>query len=391
MDQRLARILQVVSLVMLAWFAYSWLAKLHWVLGGALCFFAVANAATAWMIRERWAFLPVAVRVGILRRYVLFVCSCMGEQLPSSGSVNGSGSGLQLRSQRDFHVAGEQARQIVRGHDEVINRVLTRIHENVTLRKRQRRGSQKGPLAAFLLVGPDGVGKRYLTRVLAKLLYSDGAVDVFGCDRIVPSFLVGVNGSPGELLELARKDPHRMILFEHIDRASAEVVHLLTQLVTSGTLRAPGSNTTVSFENTTIVFTTTSAVDVLAGMSDNELAVAAWQQRAVERIAEDTQIDDKLLNGVTELMYCEAPDDQAKCEIVALLMQKECGDHRTELSHVDPEIIATQVLQVDDEQGFALAQQSIKKLLRKPLVVAASGDHESLALRVRLEPHAFPE
>jgi DNA polymerase III delta prime subunit len=270
----------------------------------------------------------------------------------------------------------------VRGHDAVINRMLVRIHENLTLRKRLKHGSREGPLASFMLTGPEGVGKRYLVRVLAKLLYREGTIDVFECDQIAASQLLGSSGSSGEL-ESVRKDAQRILLFEHVDRAPPELARLLLRLLTSGKLRLAGAEADVSFENTIVVFTTTLAVDDLAERMEYKSSEPAWQQQAIECMASATRIDRKLLQSVTELACCVAPADQVKSEVIALLLAKECGAHRTELGHVDPEIIATQVLQLDDEQGFANAPQLVKKLLRKPLVAAAEGDHRSLSLRVR--------
>ena len=382
MDQRLAKILQLASLAMLAWFAYSWLTKLHWLLGAALCVFAVANAATAWMLREHKSMVRSAIRVGLVRRYVNFVCRCTGDQRPSDTSANSSGSGLLLRSRLDFDVADERAREVVRGHDEVIHRMLNRIHENLTLRKRQRNGSYQGPLASFLVVGPDGVGKRFLSRELAKLLYRDGSFDVFECDQISASQLIGMRGTPGEL-ESVRRDAHRILLFEHVDRAPPEMVRLFMRLLTGGQLRLSGSENHVSLANTVVVFTTTLAMDSLSEAATRPSGAAAWDQKAIDLIANATRIDRRLLSTVTELVYCAPPNDRVKSEVIALLLAEECGVHRTELNHVDPEIIATQVLQLEESQGFAGAPPLVKKLLRKPLVAATVGEHGSLSLRVR--------
>lgn len=382
MDQRLAKILQLASLAMLAWFAYSWLTKLHWLLGAALCVFAGANAATAWMLREHKSMVRSAIRVGLVRRYVNFVCWCTGDQRPSDTSANSSGSGLLLRSRLDFDVADERAREVVRGHDEVIHRMLNRIHENLTLRKRQRNGSYQGPLASFLVVGPDGVGKRFLSRELAKLLYRDGSIDVFECDQISASQLIGMRGTPGEL-EPVRRDARRILLFEHVDRAPPEMVRLFMRLLTGGQLRLSGSENHVSLANTVVVFTTTLAMDSLSEAATRPSGEAAWDQKAIDLIANATRIDRRLLSTVTELVYCAPPNDRVKSEVIALLLAEECGVHRTELNHVDPEIIATQVLQLEESQGFAGAPPLVKKLLRKPLVAATVGEHGSLSLRVR--------
>ena len=375
MDRRLATILQTFSLTMLAWFAYSWFGKVHWILGAILCGFTLLNVLTTWGLREQWPVCRRAIRVPLGRTYVGFVCNCTGQQIPIDSSEE-SCSGLRLCSKQDFDMASKQAKQIIRGHDEAIARALARVQENVTLRKRHRRGTVHGPLASFLLVGPEGVGKRYFARVLAKLLYGDKAIDIFECDQTSASDLVGAKGAKGEL-ETVRRSPHRMLLFEHADRAPTAVVRILTKLLSSSTLQVSGADNEMSFENTIVMLT------VSTPASDTGSSHEVGLDQQAERLVGTTELDNQLLNAVTEPMYFAAPDDRVKSEVVTQLMINECRAYHLELVHVDPEVIATQVLWLHDKQGFAGAPQRVKKFLRKPLVAAAEGQHKSLSLRVR--------
>ena len=106
--------------------------------------------------------------------------------------------------------APRTAKQVVRGHDAVFDLMLNRLCETVMLRKR-RKDVVGGlpPLASFLLVGKDGIGKRYLARVLAKLLYRSAAVTVFECDKLssdAVSQVLGAKGSPGKLADSVPAD-----------------------------------------------------------------------------------------------------------------------------------------------------------------------------------------
>lgn len=376
MDRRLATILQTFSLIMFAWFAYSWLTKVHWILGATLCGFTLLNAMSTWGLRERWPVCGRAVVVPLAKRYLQFVCSCTGQQIPMDSSKDAR-QGLQLRSKQDFDVAEEQAKRIVRGHDDAITRTLSRIHENVTLRKRHRRGTVHGPLASFLIIGDEGVGKRYFSRVLAKLLYGDAAIDVIDCEQISASDLIGVKGSAGEL-ESVRRNPHRMLLFEHVDRAPNDVARILKQLLNSGALRATGTDNEISFAGTVVVLTIATPPDQEAPRPETDC-----DEKVVEQLTSATGMDAQLLHAVTELMYFALPDDLVKSEVVTLLMMNECRAYHLDLLHVAPEVVATQVLRLQAGQGFAAAPQQVKKLLRKPLVAAAEGQHKTLSLRVR--------
>jgi AAA domain (Cdc48 subfamily) len=368
---------------MIAWFVISMVGRLHWFLSLLVTILAISNVAIVWMLSEHRSKLAVVSRWKILRRYIGVVCYFTGEQLPTETKSNGRSGELLLRSKQDFEIATHRAKQIVRGHDALLDRILAKIFENQTLRAARRHTGIDMPLASFLLVGREGVGKRYLLRVLSKLLYGTSAVEVFDCAQLTSDVLIGTKDRQGELLEIIGRSPHTLILFEKIEKASAEVATLLVQLLTTGKLRQPGSATGVSFQEATIGFTTTGVSDSLELLADEPLGETAWQQQAIELIRDETQIDHSLLHAVTDVCFCTSPTELVKAEVVALQMQKECGAHNIQLSNVDPEILATQVLQIDDAVGFQLVPQQVKKLLRKPLVAAAPTRLRSLSLRVR--------
>ena len=95
------------------------------------------------------------------------------------------------------------------------------------------------------------------------------------------------------------------------------------------------------------------------------------------------EIDARIAEAVTEVCLLSAPNDLVKAEVVALLMQKECRDHGVTLSKVAPEILAVQVLQIVEGEGFQFVPQRIQKLVRKPLMEATENDTASLSLRIR--------
>lgn len=291
---------------------------------------------------------------------------------------------LLLHSNSDFHIAAARAKQIVRGHDEVLDRTLSRVFENVTLRKSRRHSKSLGPVASILLLGDEGIGKRYLARVLSKLLYRTGRVEVFECDRITPESLIGIKGRPGDLLEMVRREPFQLLIFERIEKASAEVAGVLSRLLSTGQLTQPGVESAVSFQHTTIVFTTKPS-DSIANLDEAVLGRSAWRQRVIEYLRDERQLDSGMLSSVDEVLLCDSPSDEVKAEVISLLLQKECRAHGIELSHVDPIILGTQVLQLDDATGFAHAPSRIKKLLSRPLVAAAADEHDSLSLRVAID------
>lgn len=366
---------------MLAWYVYSILGGWHWLIGFLLLLVSVANAVTIWMLRENRETLAKLCRTPPVSKYVRGICYLTGQQTPMDERPGATVEGLLLQSKHDFHVAAGRAKQIVRGHDEVLDRTLSRVFENVILRKSRRHSKSLGPVASFLLLGDDGIGKRYLSRVLSKLLYRSGRVEVFDCERITPESLIGIKGRPGDLLEMVRQEPFQMLIFERIEKASAALVGVLLRLLSTGQLTQPGTDSAVSFQHATIVFTTYSS-ELIANLDEATLGRSMWQQRVGEYLRDERQLDSGLLSAIDEVLLCDPPSDEVKAEVISLLLRKECSNHGIELSHVDPIILGTQVLQLDDATGFAHAPSRIKKLLSRPLVAAAADEHDSLSLRV---------
>ena len=135
---RLFSLLRIVAYVILAWMIVSTLGRTHWFLALLVTVLAISNIAILWMLRDHRPKLARACRREPLRKYVSAVCYLTGDQLPRESEPSAIREVL-LRTQKDFEQAESQAKQIVRGHDGVITRVLSRIYENQTLRKSRRK------------------------------------------------------------------------------------------------------------------------------------------------------------------------------------------------------------------------------------------------------------
>ncbi len=133
--------------------------------------------------------------------------------------------------------------------------------------RRSRSGvaSSKRPIGSFVFMGPTGVGKTELARVLAREVFgSDDAlikIDMseFGekhnTSRLVgaPAGYVGYEDG-GKLTDKVRRQPYSVVLFDEIEKAHPDVFHMLLQLLEDGKLTdAKGKE--VDFTNTIIILT----------------------------------------------------------------------------------------------------------------------------------------
>ena len=155
------------------------------------------------------------------------------------------------------------------GQDEAIYSVARAI-------KRARVGLKdpKKPIGSFIFVGPTGVGKTYLAKSLAQVLFGSEDrlirmdmseyMEKFAVSRLVgsPPGYVGYEEG-GQLTEAVRTNPYSVILFDEIEKAHPDVFNLLLQILDDGRL-TDGQGRTIDFKNTIIIMTSNVGVSSLA-------------------------------------------------------------------------------------------------------------------------------
>lgn len=121
------------------------------------------------------------------------------------------------------------------------------------------------PWASFLFLGPTGVGKTEMAKVLTKELFGkdDNLIQIDMSEMMEMHSVSKLIGSPpgyvgfqegGWLTEKVRRHPHSVILFDEIEKAHPEVLNILLQILEYGHL-TDGRGRRVNFKNTVIILT----------------------------------------------------------------------------------------------------------------------------------------
>lgn len=146
------------------------------------------------------------------------------------------------------------------GQKEAIEKIVKAIHRNRAGLKDPNR-----PIGSFIFLGPTGVGKTQLAKVLAQYLFdsSDALIRIdmseymekFAVSRLVgaPPGYVGYEEG-GQLTEKIRRKPYSVVLLDEIEKAHPDVFNILLQLLDDGQL-TDSLGRRVDFKNTIVIMT----------------------------------------------------------------------------------------------------------------------------------------
>ena len=167
-----------------------------------------------------------------------------------------------------LHLEKNIAKHVI-GQDEAVTAVAKAVR-----RSRSGISSDKRPIGSFVFMGPTGVGKTELARVLAKEFFGSTnnlvKIDMseFG-ERHTASRLVGAPAGyvgydeGGQLTDKIRRQPYSVVLFDEIEKAHPDVFNMLLQVLEDGVL-TDAKGRKIDFTNTIIIMTSNVGADKLA-------------------------------------------------------------------------------------------------------------------------------
>ena len=167
-------------------------------------------------------------------------------------------------------LAGEETQKLLKLGDEIKERVIGQdqaVDAVVKAIRRTRAGIRdtKRPMGSFLFLGPTGVGKTELAKVLSQSLFGseDSMIRIDMSEYMEKHSVSRLIGAPpgyvgyeegGQLTEAVRTHPYCVILLDEIEKAHPDVFNTLLQVLDDGRL-TDGKGRTVNFKNTLILMT----------------------------------------------------------------------------------------------------------------------------------------
>jgi ATP-dependent Clp protease ATP-binding subunit ClpC len=198
------------------------------------------------------------------------------------------------------------------------------------------------PIGSFVFLGPTGVGKTELARVLAAEVFGSPKnlikVDMsefsqkHTASRLVgaPAGYVGYDDG-GTLTEKIRRQPYSVVLFDEIEKAHADVFNLLLQILEDGHL-TDGHNQAIDFSNTVIILTSNVGAEMMT--RENVLGFQATTERdsqSLKKLHDENQsaamrqlrqiMRPELLNRFDALITFDALSRQQVKQILELMIE----------------------------------------------------------------------
>ena len=247
----------------------------------------------------------------------------------------------------------------------------------------------KRPIGSFLFMGPTGVGKTYLARNLAELMFGtpDALIQVdmseymekFSTSRLIgsPPGYVG-HDEGGQLTEKIRRRPYSVVLFDEIEKAHSDVMNLLLQILEDGSL-TDSMGHKVNFCNTIIILTSNVGAS-LANSSgqmgfnfsnDDDANYDSMKERISD--AAKKQFRPEFINRFDDLIVFRRLTSSDLERIVQLETDKlirRLADKQIRLT-LSPEVIRMIVEKGSDVQyGARPIRRAIETLLEDPIAEA---------------------
>jgi len=240
----------------------------------------------------------------------------------------------QKETQKLLAMEDELKKKVI-GQDEAVTAISKALRRSRADLKDPRR-----PIGSFIFLGPTGVGKTFLARSLAEFMFGDPDaliqidmseyMEKFTSSRLIgsPPGYVG-HDEGGQLSEAVRRRPYSVVLFDEVEKAHPDVMHLLLQVLEEGTV-TDSLGRKIDFRNTIIILTSNVGAELIKkqtslgfGAPKHDESYGTMQ----EKILEETKrvFKPEFLNRLDDIIVFHTLSKEMLARIVDLEVAKVIG------------------------------------------------------------------
>ena len=307
----------------------------------------------------------------------------------------------QTEGNRLLKMADELKESLI-GQDDAIKKVVRAIQRN-----RAGLKDPNKPIGTFIFLGPTGVGKTHLAKVLAKFLFDSADnlirvdmseyMDKFAVSRLVgaPPGYVGYEEG-GQLTEKVRRRPYSVVLLDEIEKAHPDIFHILLQLLDEGQL-TDSLGRRVDFRNTIVIMTSNigsrQLKDFGQGIGFDTQSKKAGKEGYVKSVIQKAlhkTFAPEFLNRIDDVIVFESLSKESinsiiDIELKGLFERILSLGYQIELTNEAKDFIADKGF--DSQYGARPLKRAIQKYLEDPMaeMIIESGVEAGDKLRVVMD------
>ncbi|MDR3144095.1 MAG: ATP-dependent Clp protease ATP-binding subunit, partial [Puniceicoccales bacterium] len=219
------------------------------------------------------------------------------------------------------------------GQDEAVETIARAIR-----RSRTDMNDPNKPIGSFLFLGPTGVGKTYLAKMLAEQIFGnrDAVIQVDMSEYMEKHSVSRMVGSPpgyvghdegGQLTERIRRKPYSVVLFDEVEKAHPDVLQILLQVLEDGHM-TDSQGRRVDFKNTILILTSNVGAEIL--QRDTSLGFAIGQdatqdfERAKQSIIDEAKktFKPEFINRLTDMVVFKQLDHDSLRKIIDIELER---------------------------------------------------------------------
>ena len=278
------------------------------------------------------------------------------------------------------------------GQDEAVDLLAKAIK-----RTRVQLSPRRRP-ASFIFVGPTGVGKTELVKVLAEELFDSNEplirldmtefMEKHSVARMIgsPPGYVGYDEA-GQLTEKVRRRPYSVILFDEIEKAHPDVMNILMQILDEGKID-DAQGRTVSFENTVICMTSNAgSTDKSIGVGFNRTDTEISKEKAMKGLREFLRPE--FISRIDEIVVFRNLEKKDFEKIAALMldeMKQPLLEKNITMQYDDAALVAI----AEDSYGKPYGARDIRRVIRQTVedqvasrIIAHTGEIRTLLVSAK--------
>jgi ATP-dependent Clp protease ATP-binding subunit ClpC len=284
----------------------------------------------------------------------------------------------------------KEAQKLLKMEDELKNHVIGQDEAVIAISKALRRSradlkDPRRPIGSFIFLGPTGVGKTFLARSLAEFMFGDADaliqidmseyMEKFTASRLIgsPPGYVGYEEG-GQLSEAVRRRPYSVVLFDEIEKAHPDVMHLLLQILEEGKI-TDSLGRKIDFRNTIIIMTSNVGAELIKRQTSLGFgAIASHESYELmrDKILEESKrvFKPEFLNRLDDMIVFHTLGRNDLARIVDLEVAKVVARVRLKAIVVHLDATAVEFLidkGYDPTYGARPMRRAVEKFLEDPL------------------------